>query len=68
MPSLPYAPQKHSGYLLQLAEVFHAQLTVRENLAYAAMLRLHPSLSFEQKMARVDAVITELGMRPIANG
>ena len=56
-----------SGYLLQLAEVFYAQLTVRENLAYAAMMRLPPKQSLLEKMARADAVIHELDMGIVAD-
>jgi hypothetical protein len=32
------------------------------------MLRLHPMLTFDEKMARVEAVIFELAMGRIANG
>lgn len=52
----------HCGYMLQLAEAFAPALTVRENLAYAAMLRLPASLSFEEKMERAEQVAAELNM------
>lgn len=47
----------HCGYMLQLAEAFCPALTVRENLAYAALLRLPTKMSFDQKMERIDAVV-----------
>ena len=50
----------------QIAHEF-STLTVRENLSYAAMLRLPASLSFGAKMARVDEVIGELQMERIAD-
>jgi ABC-type transport system involved in cytochrome bd biosynthesis fused ATPase/permease subunit len=46
-----------TGYMLQLAEAYSVCLTVKENLAYAALLRLPARLSFEERMQRVDAVI-----------
>ena len=56
----------NTGYMLQLAEAFCAELTVRENLAYAAMLRLPASTPLAAKMKRVNEVISELNIGHIA--
>lgn len=63
--SVKNAFDANCGYMLQLAETFESELTVRENLAYAAELRLPASKSFDEKMKRVDEVILELNMVPI---
>lgn len=54
----------HSAYMLQLAQTFSPGLSVRENLIYAALLRMG-SESFEACVARVDQIIIELGMKEI---
>ena len=59
--------QCRSGYMLQLARAFSSELTVRENLAYAALLRLPASMSLEGRMGRVDNVIDELDLNAIAD-
>eukprot|EP00966_Prymnesium_polylepis_P224956 5203072-Prymnesium_polylepis.1 len=55
----------NTGYMLKLAEAFAVELTVMENLVYAALLRLPAATKFEQVLKRVDEVIDECGMRPI---
>lgn len=42
-------------------------LTVRETLEYAALLRLPSSMTREQKWNRVDQVIRELGLAKCEN-
>ncbi len=43
--------------------MLYATLTVYETLYFAAMLRLPRSMTKEQKIARVEAVIDTLGLR-----
>ena len=43
-------------------DLLYQSLTVRETLYYAAMLRLPCSMSTEDKMARIDTVISALGL------
>eukprot|EP00959_Pyramimonas_sp_CCMP1952_P440911 9230940-Pyramimonas_sp.AAC.1 len=44
-----------TAYMLQLAEAYSAGLTVRENLAYSALMRLPVSkMTMEDKMDRVE--------------
>lgn len=44
-------------------DVLLANLTVRETLTFAALLRLPKSFTREQKLQRVEHVIDELGLR-----
>ena len=57
--------QENSGYLLQLAETTSSELTVRENLVYAAMLRI-PHMTLAEVLVRVDQVLLSLGMLEMA--
>lgn len=41
-------------------------LTVRETFTYAALMRLPTTLTHEQKLQRVDSVLTELGLSHVA--
>ncbi|GLC35641.1 hypothetical protein PLESTB_000000400 [Pleodorina starrii] len=50
-----------SAYVTQ-DEVLVGTLTVRETLMYAALLRLPRNMMHEDKLARVDGVIQELGL------
>jgi ABC-type multidrug transport system ATPase subunit len=43
-------------------DVLFPQLTVQETLVFAALLRLPASMSRQQKLARVDAIIHELNL------
>ena len=56
-----------TGYMLQLANTFSTSLTVRENLAYAAALRLGTQLSVEAQLDRIELVITMLKLTKIAD-
>ena len=42
-------------------------LSVRENLAFSAALRLPPGTTWRQRKERVDRVIQELGLGSCAN-
>lgn len=53
-----------SAYVLQDDDMF-AELTVREQIAYAATLRLPATMPIATKMARVDRVIQELGLAKV---
>jgi ABC-type multidrug transport system ATPase subunit/ABC-type multidrug transport system permease subunit len=54
-----------SGYVLQ-DDVMLGTLTVREQITYAAMLRLPSLMPHDQKLQRVDDVMRELGIYHIA--
>jgi ABC-type multidrug transport system ATPase subunit len=49
------------GFVTQ-DDVLFPQLTVQETLVFAALLRLPASMSRQQKLARVDAIIHELNL------
>eukprot|EP00171_Calliarthron_tuberculosum_P011662 IDg11662t1 len=53
-----------SAYIMQDDEMF-AELTVREQVSYAAKLRLPSSMSAAAKEARVERVIQELGLAKV---
>ncbi|XP_072050764.1 broad substrate specificity ATP-binding cassette transporter ABCG2-like isoform X2 [Amphiura filiformis] len=55
-----------SGYVVQ-DDVVMGTLTVRENLAFSAALRLSGDVSSKEKAERVDEVITELGLKSCAD-
>ena len=57
---------KHSGYMLQLAEAFVPELTVMENVVYAALLRLQ-GMPMNQLFARAEEVIALVGLSSRAN-
>ena len=59
--------QQQSGYMLQLAEAFSASLTVRENLVYAALLRLPSDMEHSERLERVEGCLNALGMQEIAD-
>ncbi|KAL7640654.1 UNVERIFIED_CONTAM: hypothetical protein RMT77_008929 [Armadillidium vulgare] len=50
-----------SAYVQQ-DDMFIGTLTVREQLVFQAMLRMDKHLTYEERMIRVDEVITELGL------
>ncbi|XP_022107096.1 ATP-binding cassette sub-family G member 2-like isoform X2 [Acanthaster planci] len=55
-----------SGYVVQ-DDVVMGTLTVRENLAFSAALRLQGHVSHEERKERVEDVIIELGLADCAN-
>ena len=48
-------------------DVVMGTLTVRENLAFSAALRLPSSISSKEKAERVEDVISELGLKSCAD-
>lgn len=58
--------RKLAAYVLQDDDMF-AELTVEEQLKYAALLRLPASMPLEKKLFRVQKVIQELGLGKIKN-
>ncbi|XP_068245737.1 protein white isoform X1 [Palaemon carinicauda] len=57
----PDALTSRSAYVQQ-DDLFIGMLTVREQLVFQAMLRMDRHLLHEQRMTRVDEVISELGL------
>ena len=58
---------QNAGYMLQLAEAFTPELTLRENMAFSALMRLPASMAMEDKVQRAERVIDEIGMRERAD-
>jgi ABC-type multidrug transport system ATPase subunit len=54
-----------SGYVTQ-DDIFLGNLTVREQLTYAALLRLPKAMTRAQKLERVDKILIELGLSSCA--
>ena len=52
---------------VQQDDVLMGNLTVRESLRYAAMLRLSSKIPLEEKMRRVDTIMEELGLAKSAD-
>ena len=48
------------GYVLQLAVSYYEELTVRQNLFFAAHMRLPKSMSNAQKFERVEQILAEV--------
>ncbi|PIK50797.1 putative ATP-binding cassette sub-family G member 2 isoform X2 [Apostichopus japonicus] len=55
-----------SGYVVQ-DDVIMGTLTVRENLAFSAALRLPEEITNEERKSRVDEVVIELGLTHCAD-
>lgn len=55
------------GFVSQFGSPALPELTVRENLVYAAMLRLDADLSVDAKLRRVDEVISMCGLEGVQN-
>uniref|UniRef100_A0A7I4AWE4 ABC transporter domain-containing protein n=1 Tax=Physcomitrium patens TaxID=3218 RepID=A0A7I4AWE4_PHYPA len=58
--------KKISGYVMQ-DDLLHAHLTVEETLKYTTRLKLEPSLTEEEVSARVDEIITQMGLDHVRN-
>ena len=56
----------HVGYVAQ-DDIVSGTLTVRENLAFSANIRLPASVSAEEKTAIVNSVIEQLGLTKCAD-
>jgi len=65
-PRAPAAFKDMTAYVEQ-DDAMHAALTVREQIDFAARLRLPQSTPPVQRAARVDAVLTELGLTAVAD-
>ena len=50
----------NTGYVLQLTAPYYEELTVRENILLAALMRLSHHVSQEEHFKRVEQVITEV--------
>ena len=48
------------GYVLQLAVPYYEELTVRQNLLFAAHMRLPKSMSHITKFERVEQILAEV--------
>lgn len=55
-----------SAYVQQ-QDLFIATLTVREQLIFQAILRMERKIPYDQRLKRVEEVISELGLRKCAN-
>ena len=49
------------------SDVVHDALTVQEALEYAGELRFAPDVAPDERSARIDEVIAELGLEPCRN-
>ena len=50
----------NTGYVLQLTAPYYEELTVRENILLAALMRLSHHVCQEERFKRVEQVITEV--------
>ena len=48
------------GYVLQLAVPYYEELTVRQNLFFAAHMRLPKSMSHSRKFERIEQILAEV--------
>ncbi|BBN12168.1 protein MpABCG19 [Marchantia polymorpha subsp. ruderalis] len=55
-----------SGYVMQ-DDALYPVLTVRETLMFSARLRLPSTWTDDQRMARVEIILAELGLQPCAD-
>ncbi|KAL9959098.1 hypothetical protein ACROYT_G036181 [Oculina patagonica] len=55
------------GYVLQLAVPYYEELTVRQNLFFAAHMRLPKSMSHSRKFERVEQILAETGLTSLAD-
>jgi ABC-type uncharacterized transport system YnjBCD ATPase subunit len=54
--------KRRMGYVLQ-DDIFFPSITVRDTVTDAAYLKLPKSMSFKEKRAKVDDVLSELGLQ-----
>jgi ABC-type multidrug transport system ATPase subunit len=57
-----YELVRHDIGFVPQDDVLHPELTVRQALSYAAELRFPPDVGKDERLARVDEVIVELGL------
>ena len=57
------------GYVLQLAVPYYEELTVRQNLFFAAHMRLPKKMSHSRKFERVEQILAEVchSLRPFSS-
>lgn len=55
------------GYVLQLAVPYYEELTVRQNLFFAAHMRLPRETSAADKYERVEQIIAEVSFSSVIN-
>lgn len=55
------------GYVLQLAVPYYEELTVRQNLFFAAHMRLPKKTSAAEKYERVEQIIAEVNFFSVIN-
>ena len=65
-PSTPALIKRIGGYVVQEDRLLPL-LTVRETLLFVARIKMPPALPEAVKIARVDAVMSELGLRHVRN-
>ncbi|EFA77855.1 ABC transporter G family protein [Heterostelium album PN500] len=58
--------KKLSGYVTQ-SDTLTAAMTVRETLSFYAQLKMSRDISYEDKMKKVESVISEMGLKRCAN-
>ncbi|VFQ92907.1 unnamed protein product [Cuscuta campestris] len=58
--------KRNTGFVPQ-DEIMYPELTVRETLVFAALLRLPRTISRQEKIARAEAVIAQLGLGKCKN-
>ena len=66
LPPNPRELKSDTAYVQQ-EDALYAELTVRENLWFSAMLRLPREMSKAEKENRVEEIISELGLRKAAD-
>ena len=57
----------HSGYMLQATGALCDELSARENLAYASLMRLPAATALETRFARIEQILLELELAGVAD-
>ena len=57
----------NTGYVLQQAQPYYEELTVRENLTLSAFIRLPSSMTLHHKLERVEEVLRETFLVDLAD-
>lgn len=63
-PSMQQYFASNCGYVPQLEHPYYANLTVRQNIVYSAFMRLPMDMTAEEKLMRVNMVISEVSREP----
>lgn len=64
----PFDPPPEKQAYVKQEDVFYSQLTVRETLLMAARLRLPRSMPLDEKIDKVDELISKLGLSKVRGG